>query len=505
MDTATIHSRSASGIDAPPVRVEVHISGGLPGLHIVGLPETAVRESKDRVRSALLNTQFLYPQQRITVNLAPADLPKEGSRFDLPIALGILGASGQIPLEKLDSHEFIGEVALTGELRSVRGALPVALAAASSGRTLIVPSGNAAEVALVRGARCYAATGLPQVAGYLCGTGELSGCPFTRPEPAATETLDLCDVRGQAAARRVLEIAAAGRHNLLMIGPPGTGKSMLASRIVTILPEMTEAEALEAAAVQSIAHGSVDPRLWRRRPYRAPHHTASAVALVGGGSHPRPGEISLAHHGVLFLDELPEFDRRVLEALREPLETGEVTVSRAARQATFPAQIQLLAAMNPCPCGFHGASHRQCRCTPAQIERYRQTISGPLLDRIDLQIEVPALPPGALMRQQPDAESSATVRRRIEAAHRLQMQRQGRPNAGLGIRDLDRVAALDHESSRLLVAAVERLGLSARALHRIRRVARTIGDLEGSPRLTAGHVAEALSYRRFDRPGTSTP
>jgi magnesium chelatase family protein len=494
---AVLYSRALSGMDAPLVTVEAHLANGLPSFTIVGLPETEVKEAKDRVRAALLNARFEFPARRITINLAPADLPKESGRFDLPIALGILAASGQIPGERIAGSEFAGELALTGELRPVRGALAMALAVARDGRSFVLPAANAAEAALAGGAVVHAAKTLGEVCAHLAGRGEL-----VRAQPLAgaghSGYPDLLDIKAQAQARRALEIAAAGGHSLLMVGPPGTGKTMLAQRLPGILPSMTEAEAVESAAVQSLGSSGFDVAAWRRRPYRAPHHTASAVALVGGGGNPRPGEISMAMHGVLFLDELPEFERRVLEVLREPLESGRITVSRAARQADFPAQFQLVAAMNPCPCGYLGHYSNRCRCTPDQVARYRSRISGPLLDRIDLQIEVPAMRQEELMRGG-DAESSATVRGRTEAARTRALARQGKPNARLEVREIDRYCVPDAQGETLLKQAIARLGLSARAYHRILRVARSIADLAGATAVAGSHVAEAIQYRRLDR------
>ncbi len=493
MSLAVVHTRARLGIDAPPVRVEVHLSGGLPSFNIVGLPETAVRESRDRVRAAIANSGFRNPQRRITVSLAPADLPKDGGRFDLPIALGILIASNQIRVDDLNGREFLGELSLAGEVRGVAGCLPAMLAARDAGRTLVLPADNADEAGLVSEADCRLADDLAGVAAALAGRAELpepAPVRCDRPPPEA----DLADVRGQARARRALEIAAAGGHNVLMIGPPGTGKTLLASRLPGILPPMTEAEALETAAIGSVCGRPLDPARWRRRPFRSPHHTASGVALVGGGTRPRPGEISLAHHGVLFLDELPEFDRKVLEVLREPLESGRIVISRAALQAEFPARFQLVAAMNPCPCGYAGDESGRCRCSPDQIERYRARVSGPLLDRIDLHVEVPRQAFGKL----PPGEDSATVRARVDAARGRQQRRAGL-NASLGVAGVRRHCALDVRGEKLLESACERLALSARAHQRILKVARTVADLDGAERIGSAHLAEAVGFRQLDR------
>ncbi|HEU5399413.1 MAG TPA: YifB family Mg chelatase-like AAA ATPase [Gammaproteobacteria bacterium] len=496
---AKIFSRAQAGVDAPAVTVEVHQSNGLPALNIVGLPEAAVRESKDRVRSALINSRFDFPARKLTVNLAPADLPKEGGRFDLPIALGILVASGQLAPEPLADMEFLGELSLSGELRSVRGALPAALKARAAGRALLLPLENADEAALVSGVGVFGARHLLDVCAHLTGrqslTAHISSLATHRPQYE-----DLADVRGQHQAKRALEIAAAGGHSLLFVGPPGTGKSMLASRLPGVLPPMTEDEALEAAAVASISDTGFSAEQWRKRPYRNPHHTASAVALVGGGSFPRPGEISLAHHGVLFLDELPEFDRKVLEVLREPLETGTIVVSRAARQAEFPAAFQLMAAMNPCPCGYLGDPSGRCHCTEEQVQRYRSRISGPLLDRIDLHVEAPRVAREALRPDTPpDGETSGVVADRVARARMRQLARCPKPNARLTTREINRHCKPDDQGQRLLERAMEQLGLSARAYHRILKVARTIADLGESETVLSAHVAEAVGYRVLDR------
>lgn len=497
MNLSVVNSRALVGVKAVPVAVEIHLAGGLPSLSIVGMPETAVRESKDRVRSAIINSGFEFPTRRITVNLAPADLPKSGGRFDLPIAVGLLAASGQIDPLRLTDREFVGELALSGEVRAVDGTLPTAMAAHAAGCSLVVPSHNAIEASLVEGCDIYACESLLHLCNHLAFPEELE---HLKPEPVPPSDglehcADLSDVRGQHQARRALEVAASGGHNLLLVGPPGTGKSMLASRLPGILPPMTLQESLETASVASISRGGLSVSQWRQRPYRAPHHTSSGVALVGGGSQPKPGEISLAHNGVLFLDELPEFSRSVLDVMREPVENGEITISRAGHQADFPARIQLIAAMNPCPCGYYGDQREPCRCSPEMISRYQSRVSGPLLDRVDIQISVQRIEYAMLRSDAKKGESSVQVRKRVVTAYQAQLERTGKSNAQLSSEEIEQHCVLDEEQHEWLESALNKFNLSARAIHRTLKVARTIADMDGSDQIAGPHLREALSYR----------
>jgi magnesium chelatase family protein len=506
MSLSLVQSRALLGLEAAAVTVEVHLANGLPSFTLVGLADVEVKEARERVRSAIQNSGLEFPHnKRITVNLAPADLPKDSGRFDRPIALGILAASGQIDGARLAGHEFAGELSLSGELRSVRGALAMSLAlhAGNIVTRLVLPPDSAEEAALVPDAQVYRANHLLDVVQHFLPQLADAGAPEPSPgwsrvaataQFAAQQYLDLADVKGQSGAKRALEIAAAGGHSLLLMGPPGAGKSMLAHRFAGLLPPMTTDESLQSAAVASLG-GRFSLSRWAQRPTCSPHHTASAVALVGGGSPPRPGEISLAHHGVLFLDEMPEFPRAALEALREPLESGTITISRAAQRSEFPARFQLIGAMNPCPCGYLGSAQKTCRCTPDQVARYQSKLSGPLIDRIDLHVEVPALAAADLLQARP-GESSAIIRERCTAARSRAMTRQGKVNHALQGREIDNFLLLDEAAAKFLHVAAVRLGWSARSTHRALKVARTIADLAGAHTTQVSHVAEAMQYRR---------
>ena len=494
MELSVVYSRALAGITAPLVQVETHLSNGLPAFHIVGLPETAVRESKDRVRSAILNSHFTFPDRRITVNLAPADLPKEGGRFDLPIALGILSASGQVPADFLGQHEFLGELALDGSLRAVPGVVAAAGAASGSGRQLVVAATSAPVAARVPGSQVIAAPDILTLCAHLNGSQKIAAA-----EPAAVSSgpshPDLRDIVGQEGPRRALEIAASGGHNLLLWGPPGTGKTLLASRLPGILPPPDAEEILLGLALRDVHDPAGRGDLVFQRPFRNPHHSASPAALVGGGGKPRPGEISLAHGGVLFLDELPEFSRHCLEVLREPMESGEITLSRSRHKITYPARFQLVAAMNPCPCGYLGDPERPCHCTPQNVQRYRSRVSGPLLDRIDLHVQVARLPPGDLLTPGYAGETSTRVQARVQRCRERQTKRQGGPNARLDPDQLASACLLGSVERKTLESAARQLRLSGRGLHRTLRVARTIADLEASETIGVTHISEALAYR----------
>lgn len=496
MSLSRVTTRAALGVEAPLVTVEVHISRGLPGLSLVGLPEKTVKEARDRVRSAIINSGFTFPAKRVTVNLAPADLPKEGGRFDLPIAIAILAAAEQLPGVKLAQFEFLGELALSGALRGVQGAIPAAMAAKEAGRRLILPAENAADVGLVQQGESLVADSLMEICAFLLQQRSLS--PGQVEEPMCEEkNEDLQDIIGQQQGKRALEIAAAGGHNLLLIGPPGTGKTMLAMRLTGLLPPLTDKEALECAIIASIVKSGDVHKQWRKRPFRLPHHSATLYALTGGGSIPQPGEITLAHNGVLFLDELPEFNRKTLDALREPLETGEITISRARAKVTWPARFQLVAAMNPSPTGHYQGTHN--RSTPQQTLRYLSRLSGPFLDRFDLSLEIPLLPAGMLSQPQKNIEGSHEVRLRVLEARQRQLARQGKVNALMSNAEVQQWCGLQKGDAEWLESVLVKLGLSVRAWQRLLKVSRTIADLAAEEVLNRTHLLEALSYRGMDR------